>query len=273
MDILRAALLGLIQGTTEFLPISSSGHLLIARHLFDWHDASLLFDILLHCATLLVIIYTFRGRLISLIRHPTAADRSLLLSLMLTTLITALIGALAQRFLPLRHLRLAAAGYAVTTLLIALVAIRARIGSGGSGRRRGDSGDAGRGRGTQGEAASVNWKHALLIGLFQGIAVLPGVSRAGATIMIARLCGVERERAFEYSFLASIPAILGALLLQLTSESAKLAISPLALCIGGIVAVGSGAICLRLLRYLNINNRMATLLPYLIILTILCFTI
>lgn len=253
-DILRAALLGGIQGVTEFLPISSSGHLLLVRRLLGWDGFSLFFDILLHCATLVVIVWYFRTRLWALMRRATAEEGRLLFSLTITTVVTGVLGLLISRYIPLDSLVLTAYCYGFTAFLVAITALRARV--------QGD---------TLRAPSAVSWKVAVVIGLFQGVAVLPGMSRAGATIMIARLCGVERERAFEYSFLASIPAILGALLLQLVSDTAVFDVSALALLIGGAVAAASGYLSLRILRYLNLNARMALFIPYLLFLTIVFF--
>lgn len=258
-NTLQAALLGVIQGITEFLPISSSGHLLIARYLFGWDGFPFLFDVLLHCATLLVIVHLLRHSLLKMLKHPILAARTHGIPILITTAITATLGVLIDRLVPIGSVRLTAIGYSFTTVLLAVTVLHLR---------------------RQKKAPSpppttmlVSWKQAVLIGLFQGIAVIPGVSRAGATILIARLCGVEKQQAFEYSFLVSIPAILGALLFQLLSDSVPLPISTSALFIGGAVAVISGAVCLRALRHLNMNDRMAIFLPYLLFLSVLCFSL
>lgn len=256
-DTLQAVLLGAIQGVTEFLPVSSSGHLLIARHLFDWDGFPFLFDILLHCATLLVIIHLLRHPLMKMLKSPLLAMRTHGIPILITTTITALIGVLIGRFVPIGHLRLTAAGYSFTAVLLAVSLLSFRH------QRQASSPTP--------AAVLVNWKQAILIGLFQGIAVIPGISRAGSTILIARLCGVEKRQAFEYSFLVSIPAILGALLFQLLADPAPLSVSRSALVVGSAVAVVSGALCLRILRYLNMNDRIGIFLPYVLFLSFLCF--
>ena len=288
MDTLHTALLGLTQGVTEFLPISSSGHLLIVKRIFGWDHFSLTFDVLLHCATLLVILYYFRVRLIALCRCQHAYDRILIFNICISTLVTAVIGIVVQRYIPLDKLAITGYSYIVTALLIVSAFLYSRTAlhlhraekkntKKWTDRNRAAGGKDGYGQ-TNGKWAEeiqrnggIDWKIALIIGLFQGIAVLPGISRAGVTIAIAQLCGVKTDRAFEYSFLIAIPAILGALLLQISRGQFIIALSAWSLITGIIVSIVSGYIALRLLHYLHGNARMILFVPYVLFLALLCF--
>jgi len=294
---LQTIILGLVQGITEFLPISSSGHLLLARHVFGWQGFSLLFDVLLHCATLAVVIFYFRGRIARLFALRTRASRLLCAHIVLTSVATAIIGLAAERALPLGSLVYAGYSYLGTALLIVLLYLYERLrarrraeerlegrperlaGKQAEGRAEGlaqrQTEERAEGRGAEEQPAGrvIDWKIALLVGVFQGIAVLPGISRAGATIVIARLCGVSSERAFEYSFLVAIPAIVGALALQLLEGDSVASLSPYALSLGVIAAMVRGYLALRVLRYLNVNARMTLFVPYLLLLSLFCFVL
>ena len=288
MGALRTALLGVIQGATEFLPISSSGHLLIAKTVFNWNTFSLTFDVLLHCATLLVILWYLRVRLIALCRRHHAYDRILIFNICISTLVTAAIGIVIQRYIPLDRLVITGYSYIATALLITSAFLYSRPPlyfrrrttantKRWADRRRanGDNDAYGQANAqwTEGVQTSgeIDWKIACIIGLFQGIAVLPGISRAGATIAIAQLCGVKSDRAFEYSFLIAIPSILGALLLQVYRGQFVTNLSTVALGTGIIAAMISGYIALRLLRYIHVNARMVLFVPYVLFLALLCF--
>ena len=288
MDILQTAFLGVVQGVTEFLPISSSGHLLIARTAFGWNLFSLTFDVLLHCATVLVILWYLRIRLIALCRCRHAYDRMLIFNICISTLVTAAVGIVIQQYIPLDRLVITGYSYIATALLImgaflySRYSVYIRRGANKNtrwwthrGRVHEGNDEYERANKKWAEEVQINrgidWKIACIIGLFQGIAVLPGISRAGATIAIAQLCGVKSDRAFEYSFLIAIPAILGALLLQVYRGQFVINLSIWALVTGIIVAIISGYVALRLLRYIHVNERMVFFVPYVLFLALLCF--
>jgi undecaprenyl-diphosphatase len=203
----QAMLLGAIQGLTEFLPVSSSGHLALAEAYLRIQGGSLAVIVLLHVGTLLAILFVFqRGwrNLLAgaweLVRHPLAGPRRWSENAILAAQVTCatIPGALAGAFLEQRvesafgDPRLIGGLLLVTALLLFAT-------------RKTSPGTA------------LGWKAAWIIGLVQACAILPGISRSGSTIATALLIGVARPDAAEFSFLAAIPLILGSLLMSLPS--------------------------------------------------------
>jgi undecaprenyl-diphosphatase len=187
---LKYIILGIIQGLTEFLPVSSSGHLVIAQHWLNIADQGLILDIFLHAGTLLAVIIFFRREIIELIKTPP-----LWKYVIITTVLTAIIAVLGKNFFEglFSSTRVAGLGLFITAAILFST-----------------------GRSLKGERliSDLNIKDALLVGLFQALAIVPGISRSGSTISSQLWRGVEKETAFRYSFLVSIPAILGALLME-----------------------------------------------------------
>jgi len=203
MTLPQAILLGLIQGLTEFLPVSSSGHLAIAQHfLSGFSQPGVLFDVLLHFGTMLAVVLYFRRDLANLLTSPfqksaeALRHRRLLVLLLLGSVPTALIGLTFKDFfegmfenIPFIALMLLITG----TLLFVSEKFR-------RGHRREDQMDI---------------VDALLVGTVQGCAIIPGISRSGSTIAALLLRGVDGETAARFSFLLALPAVFGATLLSL----------------------------------------------------------
>lgn len=218
MSVLEGILLGVLQGIAEFLPISSSGHLAIAQELFNLEDVPLLFDVFLHLATLGAVVLFFRKRIWSLLQvmgrwicrrslPEDKADLQTIVALLLGTLVTGILGILLSDVVEDIDEKLICVGFFVTAgLLIFSDAVEERRRK----KRLATDPDF-----TVGKSGGVKPLQGLGIGLAQGFGVLPGISRSGSTIAGALLCGVDREQAGEFSFLLSIPAILGAFVLQL----------------------------------------------------------
>ncbi len=204
MTIIQSILLGIIQGLTEFLPISSSGHLVIIPKLLGWEipaQEAFVFDVLVQVATLLAVIAYFRQELNSIIRaFFTGLVRRAPLSdpfsrlgwyLILATIPAGVIGLTVKDLVEQAFNSLAAAG--IFLLITAgLLLLAERLGN----RIR--------------KLDTLNWIDALWIGLFQAAAIFPGVSRSGATMTGAMLRGLERPSSARFSFLMSIPIMLAA---------------------------------------------------------------
>ena len=218
MSVLEGILLGVLQGIAEFLPISSSGHLAIAQKLFNLEDVPLLYDVFLHLATLGAVVLFFRKRIWSLLQvvgrwicrrslPEDKADLQTIVALLLGTFVTGIFGIFLSDVVEDIDEKLICVGFFVTAGLLIfsdMVEERRRK------KRLAADPDS-----TVGKASGVKPLQGLGIGLAQGFGVLPGISRSGSTIAGALLCGVDREQAGEFSFLLSIPAILGAFVLQL----------------------------------------------------------
>ena len=254
MTPIQAALLGLLQGITEFLPVSSSGHLVLARALMNLEEIPVLFDVILHIATLVVVIWVFRKRvgniLTALFRFITGKaeekDRpNLLLALQLAgaSVITAVIG-LGISSLDVRGAPGMVSALLLVTAVILAVTIRSRGGR---------------------DIEHIGWSRALLMGAAQGFGVFPGISRSGITIGTGLLWGMDRKAAGEFSFLLSIPAVGGAFLLSL-KDAAELSdtVPPLALTVGFVAALTAGYVSLKLLLRLIAEGRLWIFALYLI---------
>ena len=200
---LSAALLGVVQGLTEFLPVSSSGHLVLFQSWLPVAGDPLAFDLALHLGTLIPVLWVYRADLSGVIVDTTQGegpflDRPgvrLLLLLVAATIPTAVIGlSLEDIFERLFHTPAAVgAAFAVTGTFLWLT----------KKLKKGST-----------PAHGLRWRHAVGIGLAQGLAITPGISRSGSTIAAGLFLGMDREAAARFSFLLSIPAILGAVVLK-----------------------------------------------------------
>lgn len=244
-SVLQALLLGLVQGATEFLPISSSGHLVLVPWLLGWENHGLAFDAMLHLGTLAAVVAFFWedlrdlivGALLSIKERSLAGDprRKIGWFIVLGTLPAALLGFAFEGFFE----SLFAAPVYVGILLVvtgALLAISERRGEMALGLDK------------------VGWLDALVVGLGQALAIAPGISRSGATMSAGLWRGLRREAAARFSFLLSIPIILGAGLYKLKDlwGTPLAAESPVALLAGFLAAAISGFLSIRfLLGYLR----------------------
>ena len=203
---LTLAALGLLQGLTEFLPVSSSGHLVLLQSVLPgFREPGVLFHVTVHLATLGAVLLYFRGDVAALAGAavmPGRADPSTVRLLRLVVIgvaPTALIGLLfAEALESLFSSVSTAASMLLVTGALLFATDRAPE----------------RSRGVEGMRAS----HAILIGIVQGAAIVPGVSRSGATVAAGVFSGLGRDLALRYSFLLSVPAILGAFVLQLLTH-------------------------------------------------------
>ena len=243
MTILESVLLGAIQGIAEFLPISSSGHLALAGYFMKLNNVPILFDICLHVATLAAVCIVFRKQLGKLfcvlgrfiIRKPADDDgpgQKTILALLIATAATGIIGFaikdVAENLSPF----FIACCLVVTGVLLLF-----------SGRYQPKSAKAVPGP-----------VQALIIGIAQGIGVLPGISRSGSTIAASLFTGIDRKNAGEFSFLLSIPAILAAFILELKDADTLMgSVTVLPLLIGMITAFVVGYFSLKFL--LGVINR------------------
>lgn len=197
MSILLAVVLGLAQGLCEFLPVSSSGHLVLLQNVFGVKEGALFFDTMLHVGTLLAVFAVYWREIWDMLRRPFQKKVAMLL---ISTAATAALALLFKDFIAQAYGGGAflGAGFLVTACVLFL--------SERYFRARAKASHA---------IEAMKPASALGIGFMQGIAILPGISRSGSTIAGARLFGLGREAAAEFSFLLSIPAILGSVVLQL----------------------------------------------------------
>jgi undecaprenyl-diphosphatase len=265
---IQALVLGVVQGLTEFLPVSSSGHLIIVPYLFGWTDpfiTSLAFSVMLHMATLLALLIYFRADWLRLIPAGLAAirdrslqddqDRRLAWLLVVATIPAVLAGIALNDFIESRVRE------------AQLVAVMLVIGAGilwiadrTSTRSK--------------DVAEVTFPAALSIGVAQAFALIPGISRAGISISAGLFLGLTREAAARFSFLMATPVIAGAGIWEarkLLTGEAGVAVAAGPLVIGLVAALVSGLFAISaLLRFLR-SNSMTVFVVYRIALAALVF--
>lgn len=204
MDILKAILLGIIQGLTEFLPISSSGHLVIGSELLNFHGPGIAFEVFLHVGTLIAVIFAFHKDLLQMVRALFSspgrrqADKELQrafqwnMYVVLATLPAVVVGLFLKDTIEtlFSNILITFVMLAVTGCIMLLTTRMQR------------------------HQGHITAQRALLMGTAQAMAILPGLSRSGSTIFTGMALGVHRETAARFSFIMSIPAILGAAVLQ-----------------------------------------------------------
>ena len=282
MSVIQGILLGILQGIAEFLPISSSGHLAVAQNIFGLDDLPLLFDVFLHLATLAAVcLYFWRkiwellkcfGRWISrspkvkenskdydvVLAQKDLANRKIIIAIILSTIVTGVMGIVSSKLIPNLSIKVTCCGFLVTSLFLILSSVIEKRTS----RLAQNSDDK--------KNPSVSKVQALIIGFMQGIGTLPGISRSGSTIAGALFCGVDRSLAGEYSFIISIPAILGAFILELKDlgeVSSTVGAAPVIA--GCAAAFAAGYISLTLLMKMIKKGKLQYFALYLIPLAVL----
>jgi undecaprenyl-diphosphatase len=259
MSLLQSIIMGLIQGLTEFLPVSSSGHLAIFQTIFHVNtDTGLLFDVLLHMGTLIAIFAVYYKDIWEMIKEGIAividicvnlgifvsnlfsrdkkeyrsmvdtSYRKFVILILISTIPTGIIGILASDLIEAASQTLIVPG---TCLIITgiLLFISDRLPNG------------------ERTPKTTSYGQSLFIGITQGFATLPGLSRSGTTITACLLCGFDRKYAVKYSFIMSIPAVLGAAVLELKDISAA-DLAPNVIqnyVVGMVVAAVVGYICIK----------------------------
>jgi undecaprenyl-diphosphatase len=207
IPLVKACVYGIVQGLTEFLPVSSSGHLVIAKHYLGVEDAGITMEVLTHAATVLAVIIYLRRRIAEILNAVLALPRRGYAGMdeaargdlrLFAMLIVATIPAAAAGFLVRDHVEGLFSDVAGTARMLIVTGVFVYItGRFGHGGRR------------------FNLPRALTVGVAQALAILPGISRSGLTVGSGLALGVERRNAFEFALLLSVPVILGATLFEL----------------------------------------------------------
>jgi len=239
-ELLKTIILGLIQGLAEWLPVSSTAHLKIAEQLLGLEATSLL-GVTLHVGTLAVVVFYFRKEVKSLLSALAHLDfkseyGQLIPLIIIATIPTGIIGLLYAIFLEQTlktHLFIMFLTIGIAFLIGATVLYTSRIG--------------------KENTDTITITIAFIMGAAQGLATFPGLSRSGITISAALLLGLKREKAFKFSFLLSIPAIIGDLAVETYMQRGELAlqaIGPLELLVGIVLAMIAGYIAIKLVSNL-----------------------
>lgn len=272
MTILDAVLQGILQGLTEFLPVSSSGHLSLYQYFTgNSGDVAFMLSIMLHAGTLVAVCVCFYKDILRLVyeffclvqdlfskkrqTHRPPPERRTLVMLILSTLPLGLmlfIKDWVEQFSKDSDITVEGFCFLVTALLLFFASSHAR------GRKNG---------------ANITWKNALTVGAAQVVATMPGISRSGSTISAGLLCGFEKEYAVSYSFILGIPAVLGAIILELKDMATADAVPAGVMLTGFITAAVFGILSIKLVQWLVKGNKFRLFAYYTLTLGILVIAV
>lgn len=239
MSIIEAIFLGLIQGLTEFLPVSSSGHLVIFQEMLGLNEPGVTLEVLLHFGTLMSVFCVFGKDFLALLKfRRDKNERNFLFMLICGVFVTSIIGLLFSDYVDLLFKSALLVGFMllITGAILKLLTLLQE-----------GSKDKG----------SIQFQDALSIGFFQGLAIIPGISRSGSTIMAALWRGLDRSTAVKYSFMIAAPVILGGTLIEvkeiiLTGIDSAMVLNYF---VGGLVAFISGIAAIKVFIKLLVNNK------------------
>ncbi len=246
---MREFFLGIIQGATEFLPVSSSGHLAIFSKILNVQESNLPYFVLLHLATLLSVLIFFAGDIFEILVGMFALKKetwSIVFKIIIATIPAGLVGFLFDEKIEkiFGDNRFISIFFLVTALVLFL-----------SDRFKGEK-----------DIKDITYLDALIIGLFQMVAILPGISRSGMTIFGALLVGLRRDIAFRFSFLMSIPVIAGSGILKISAVTFTPMTIPTLLGTFGI-----GLLTLMILKIFTVTSNLKFFSIYLVLVSIFGF--
>lgn len=234
-ETLAAAILGVVQGLTEFLPVSSSGHLVLMQSWLPVVGDPIAFDLILHLGTLLPVLWVYQGDVRSVVQDALSGQGPLLQRRGVRLLALVVVGSVPTAAIGLaledvfEHLFATPVAVGVALLLTGTALFATRFAPQGTIN-----------------VSGMTWRQAVAIGFAQGLAITPGISRSGSTIAAGLFLGIDRETAARFSFLLSVPAILGAFVLKARDLDVATA-SPEPLVVGFVAAAVSGYLALRVL--------------------------
>jgi undecaprenyl-diphosphatase len=274
----QAFVLGLVQGATEFIPVSSSGHLQAIPFLFGWESGSLEFDVAVHLGTLVAVLAVFRADLTAMLRalvrpgadlHATRAARQLVLLLAVASVPAAVFGLLARDVVGAAFDEpLAVAAFLCVTAVLLWSSERRRTRLGTLEPDPSEASEV-----TAEELAGLTWRGALQVGGAQALAILPGISRSGATIAAGMALGLSRGAAARFSFLLLVPVTVGAALVTLPGlgqvQAGSLPFGTTQVLVGILTSAISGYLAIRFLLALVARRSLLIFARYVLILAAL----
>ena len=255
-------LLGVMQGLTEFLPVSSSGHLVLLYNIFGVEDNTLIVSILFHLATLLAVVLYYRKDIWILIRHPLCSTNR---KLIVTTVFTAVV------YLAISPLVDIAFGGSTLPIFFILTAIILFVSDFIAKRNQTKNINQFVVPTSKEEYEKymtnlpLSYKQAIIIGVSQGIAVIPGISRSGTTIATSRIIGCDSISA-KYSFIISIPVIVGSLLLEILKGGSLTGVNIGGMIVGFVVCFLVGLLCIKVMVEFVKKSRLQYFSYYLLVL-------
>lgn len=248
IETIATAILGFVQGLTEFLPVSSSAHLVFFQHFLNWKEPAIFFDIMLHLATVIAVLIYFRKDIPALF----TTDKKTLLLIIIASVPTAIIGFTGKDYF--EQLFSSVSAVAILLVFTGVILFTAQF----FGKEKKSF-------------SSFGVSDALLIGVAQGLAIMPGISRSGSTIALAMLLGYKRSDSARFSFLLSVPAVLGAALLGFKDYSGDMGISLSSVAVGMLVAIVAGLFAIHYLIKLLNNNKLYIFAIYCVVAGVLVY--
>ena len=231
MTIYLAIFLAIVQGLTEFLPVSSSGHLVLFQKIFGVNIDCLLFDIVLHLGTLVAVFVIYHKSIFEIIKHPFCEKAKKLVVATVPTVLVALV--LKEAVKNSFQGDFLFVGFMVTAVIMFMADYSAKHNY---------------------QYKNLGYGNAVVMGLFQGLAIFPGISRSGSTITAGITQGVRRSESAEFSFLMSIPAILGSLVFELFDiSSGSFSVSFPVLLAGFLFSAISGYFAIKFMLILKLK--------------------
>ncbi len=259
-------ILGIVQGASEFLPISSSGHLVVLYNIFNIQGNTILLSVILHVATLLAVIVCYFKDLISLIKHPFCKTNLKLITATIPTVVMALaLKSVVERSFDGDFVTI---GFLITALVLV---ISQNIQSNGLKNKTSNFMSKSSNNLCDITNLNISYVQALVIGIAQGVAIFPGISRSGSTIATGLITGVDKDTCADFSFLLSIPIILGSLALELKdvfSGGATLDINVGSLIVGFLVSFVSGLVAIKFMLKLVKHKKLTGFSVYLFVLSL-----
>ena len=235
-------LIGVVQGLTEFLPVSSSGHVVLLSKVLKLETDVFLLTIIVHLGTLISVLVVYRKKILEMIKHPfTKYNFMLVLSSVITFIFFLLFGDMVESAFGGKYL---AYGFFFSAIVLIISDMAHH------------------------KTNNVGWWQAGVIGLGQGLALFPAVSRSGLTICSALLSGVEREKAADYSFLLSIPVILGSSIMEIGKITTISQNTVIPIIFAFIFAIISGILAIKIMLKAIKKAKLHYFALYLIILSI-----
>lgn len=274
MDFFQSIIIGLVQGIGEFLPISSSGHLVLAYQMFHITQDTILLSIFLHIATLFSIMYCYRSQLIQLIKHPLCKTNRLLV---VATIPTVIIAFILKSFITASfESNFVIFGFLITAVLLAIAdylsenrafkTINITNVSKTTYITKSNGEVVCKNNLVNPDITSINisYKQAVIIGLMQGLACFPGISRSGSTISAGLMLNGDKESVTTFSFLLSIPVILGSLLFAILDLSSGVSINTFSLITSCLVSFLVGIVSIGLINTVVKKQKLSYFSYYLI---------
>lgn len=266
MAIWIVIILGIVQGACEFLPVSSSGHLVMFYNIFNITENTILLSVILHMATLMSVVVCYWRDIIKLIKNPFCnTNKMLVVATIPTVIIVILLKSIVEKSFGSDFIII---GFLITAIVLFISQMlenkHAKMLKNNYFLSQ---------TGTYNDITdiNINTKQALLVGCAQGLAIFPGISRSGSTIAMGLLCGVKKSEVADFSFLLSIPIIIASLLFEIIDVSVnKISVgyNALTLGIGFLFSFLSGLVCIKLMLKFVKKSKLYWFSFYLVLLSI-----